>query len=531
MFGNGNNQAMQFMMQGYSDSIKTYDDQSAGNLMKNINGLTNSYFQNESSIQNTEAQRLSNHFNRENMQTALDKEKALLKHQQLSNQYDEKSMNDRLGIVSNENQLGKVNVQYAKGVVDKNIDAQNALSQTTIDTAKSETNRINAENYAATSLANLNNTKTKLTQQNYDGIPDYVINGKHYAKVIDDGKGGKIGVNEYTPEQLKIVQDHNNQIEINKQKHRAVDTSSNQAAVEGNMALEAQSKVAANAANIQKQQQDRLNELMQKTNTDDLQLQQNYIAAVQNGSNFVQLADGSAIPLETAQARLFAQGIFQPNRYSQNVNLSGELGLGIKNTDKRLQAQRFNQMNNPENDPDKKLYIDYYHGGDTSKRKIADSNINLVVKNDNLLQDINSIMNDSNRVQLWLGGLQQFAPSIFGSKASASTALANYVESDQIITGMKDITGAASDRDAKKLQEKTTDLFKKNDAYNNQITYALNRQKLQKYEEIMRGLGDTKLTGKSLEAIYGKQFMDDYIATRAIVEIGSEYFPNNSRLK
>lgn len=527
MFGNGNNQAMQFMMQGYSDSIKTHNDQSAGNLMKNINGLTNSYFQNESSIQNTEAQRLSNHFNRENMTTALKQQEEKLREQKLANEFNEKTFDDRASIVNSNARIGKTEATFGERTLDKAADAKNALSQTTIDTAKSETNKINAENYYKTADANFNKDQTTIWHNTiqYQEEPLKDSNGNYYFMV--DGKAKYI-----SQARAQEIFDFNKQVEINRRNLAHTYTEDNIDKLTSSQANAAQNKVAATAADIQAQMQAETIEKLRNSGADLSYLEDATRRAFEDGSKYVILPNGQPMPITQAMAVIGNGAVYQPIGYSQqNVNLSGELGLGIKSTDKQLQAQRFNQMNNPENDPDKKLYIDYYHGGDTSKRKIADSNINLVVKNDNLLQDINSIMNDSNRVQLWLGGLQQFAPSIFGSKASASTALVNYVESDQIITGMKDITGAASDRDAKKLQEKTTDLFKKNDAYNNQITYALNRQKLQKYEEIMRGLGDTKLTGKSLEAIYGKQFMDDYIATRAIVEIGSEYFPNLSRLK
>lgn len=557
MFGNGNNQAMQFMMQGYSDSIKTYDDQSAGNLMKNINGLANSYFSNESSIQNTEAQRLSNHFNRENMTTALKQQEEKLREQELANNFQEDTYKDRVRNVTyltNMNQdaatLSRetLGYDYKTGKVKEGFNGriQSNLvdNKKNIKTADSYIDMTNAENYAATSLANLNKTKTDLTRQNYNGIPDYVINGKHYESVIDDGKGGKIGVNEYTPEQLKIVQDHNNQIERNKQMHRAVDTSSNQAAVEGNMALEAQSRVAANAANIQNRQQIELNELMQKTSTSDLQLQQNYIAALQNGSNVVQLADGSAIPLETAQARLFAQGIFQPNGYSNvNMTLGGNLGLTHKQThlEQAIQTQiELDSINqsleklSPEerakiiNDPKfRKDTLEAFGRLPTSTQNRFNDGVASLRKTKTLIDNVNGLLNNSNRVNFVLGKITQYMPSDLNNAGiSTDEALKNVIKTQSLLTRTDLMKGSLSNKDMDILKTGDFDFFR-NDEYNGVILLALQQEQLNKYRNIIMSLGNSP----EALAVKAPDLYEDYINTKKFVELGDIYYNHRKDLE
>lgn len=533
MFGNGNNQAMQFMMQGYSDSIKTYDDQSAGNLMKNINGLTNSYFQNESSIQNTEAQRLSNHFNRENMQTALDKEKALLKHQQLSNQYDEDSMAFRLSKADAEARAEQANALYKEGTLDDSIKAANTQSNIRVKTGNSEIDKTNAQNYEATKQANLESEIIDNQHANFKGRRIYYDNnGFAYENVVTDKEGKVIGFDKrMSPERQAEIEAFNARILQNKQKVSDEFMARNNASLEQNINNEIQARNLAQLQNNQYQANQELNDILKQAGMSPFQLAQAVNQANQVGSKEVNIG---GVPFDTMTLNAVLNGYPVGNsNFNSNTNVAMNNTYFPDAIDIKTEKERnafsnvsLTQLANNKNFTSQDRY-NYFLSDEgalavernaVAKQKIITELDQKIMQNANNINDLENVKKDTNRLSVLVGSITKYLPFEIGD-AAMNNAIANIASSQNLLNGASNIKGPASDKDMEIIRDGAYQMYS-NDQYNNQVLFTMYRTQYNNYRLLIKQLAGDPRNEEVLITKYGLQTYQDYLKAKAVYEEG-----------
>lgn len=531
MFGNGNNQAMQFIAQGYSDSIKTYNDQSAGNLMKNLNGLTNSYFQNEASIENTEGQRLQNHYNRENMQTALDQQKEILKHQQLGNEYDSRTMNDRVRNVTYLTNINQDEAKHSRETLgyDYNtgkatgrgrIGATNTESGIVIDTGKTKTNMLNAQQIEAKKKADLGSEITDNQHDNFRGIPIYYDKqGNAYENLVyKDGKligyGKKLDDN-----RRQQIEAHNNKVKQNKLDVGAEFMARNNASKEANIYSELNSKNQSQIADNQFKSVQELQDVMKKTGTSNLRLAEIVNQAMQVGSQNVTIGDKE---FDTMTLYNTLQGYplgasnmnVNGNTNIQNVTMP-KPNLLVDARDSALAINEISQMPSEQQD----AFFTSSQGREAVNNLVNTNPTtrNKVVEYQGNIESLGYVTNDIQALQghRLKAGIGKFTKLLgLNDEAEAMNIMAKYANSNSIIETLKGLKGAASDRDMALVAKNAFSLWQ-SDTANAQVMLNLNRSQLVQYNKLISTIGGNP---KALLALpQGERMYREYMECNALV--------------
>ena len=144
MFRDTNNQAMQLVMQGYSDSIKNQQDAGIGNAFrewnKNINDTITNYHNIEQqklnralTEENIQGQKLANEYNTRTMDDRVTHQAQQTKANQLANDYSARTLNDRVKqqaltteSMQTQNKHAKLNLSEAQQTSKKRVSAMNA---------------------------------------------------------------------------------------------------------------------------------------------------------------------------------------------------------------------------------------------------------------------------------------------------------------------------------------------------------------------------------------------------------------------
>ena len=145
---NGHGQALQFVMQGYSDSIKTKSSNQGSAMANAFNqGLSNAvqtHDNHEQALQNREATRLQNEYMNKTMEDRIRHQAQQTEANDLANDYTRRTLDDR---VKHEGQRTTMNALEIDGKrLNNNYQAK--LNEEQRLTSDSRVNATNKQNYA-----------------------------------------------------------------------------------------------------------------------------------------------------------------------------------------------------------------------------------------------------------------------------------------------------------------------------------------------------------------------------------------------
>lgn len=506
MFGNGNNQAMQFIAQGYSDSIKTYNDQSAGNLMKNLSGLQSNYFQNQASIENTEGQRLQNHYNRENMQTALDQQKEHLESQKLDNQFNRDSMKDRLSIVNSNARIGRTEATYGEGTLKSNIAATNSQNRRITNTEKSDIAQKNAWNYASVANSNLNKKLDTMQRQNYE-FEDLKFDKKR--GVYTSGK------RVISNDEAEMIKARNNQKQQNINDYMATHTTHNRATKTQNMAQEAQNQNNVYDLDRQLQFRNSQAQFIKNAGETEFSIKKKVNEALLNGQDSI-MVGGESMPISMFSNIVgYAENLNSNNNMNiQNVTMP-KPNLLVDARDSALAINEISQMPSEQQDAffksaqGREAVNNLVNTNPTTRNKITEYQGNI--------ESLGYVTNDIQALQghRLKAGIGKFTKLLgLNDEAEAMNIMAKYANSNSIIETLKGLKGAASDRDMALVAKNAFSLWQ-SDAANAQVMLNLNRSQLVQYNKLISTIGGNP---KALLALpQGERMYREYMECNALV--------------
>ena len=253
MFRDGNNQAMQLVMQGYSDSIRAKTSNQGLAMANAFNqGLSNAvqtHDNHEQAMQNREATRLQNEYMNKTMDDRVRHQAQQTKANDLANEYTERTLDDR--VAHQEQQT------IANGLANEsqwlNNNFQEIKNEIADKTKGTEVDKINYANKASVADSKLSKERSEIFLESYTGsTPVRQVGGK-YQKLTwrKDKNTGQTyqdwqDIDEATyNRQMEI----NSNINYNRRVLGKTDTTANEMAVAQQQAQQANSVVAREMGN------------------------------------------------------------------------------------------------------------------------------------------------------------------------------------------------------------------------------------------------------------------------------------------
>lgn len=556
MFGNGNNQAMQFMVQGYSDSIKANDKLSLATdkAMKNLSGITNDYYNQEATKANT---RLTD---------------ANTQGVNLQNEYYEKTMDDRVGLVNTQRKAADLAHKFNEDTYENNVELSNqqvreitlkndlddALLPHRVRNAKltnqgikhdntakkiknyigentkvSQVGAINAANKESETKSNLETDITTYKHQAYKPL-SFVkgSDGKYYDYAIKDSKSGKVTYGrEISPEEAERRALHNQKIYDNQNAVRENQAMTYHQAVSEQNAQHAANQNAMMDANAGYQQREEFDEMVRNSGMSYQQIAQetaDYMNSPSyDGSGNIALSNGYRFNLNSALGNMITgNGSFAVNNSN---NMSNFQGVKVETPNRALKAgeQIYESINdgystegltNDEIEA-KNNFMKALNILSSGEKNAIAKDANSIMQNQFLLEDIPRLNSDANAFNKFVTAVGQYIPGLnqAGKEAAAKTYIQNAYS---LQMAKQNISGAASDRDMAAVKQMAFN-FLKNKGYNERIAYHLQRQQLANYHALMGRLSGDRNNEKALK-YYDMNLYKDYLATKAIVEVGQE---------
>lgn len=253
MFRDGNNQAMQLVMQGYSDSIRAKTSNQGLAMANAFNqGLSNAvqtHDNHEQAMQNREMTRLQNEYMNRTMDDRVRHQAQQTKANDLANEYTERTLDDR--VAHQEQQT------IANGLANEaqflNNNFQEIKNEIADKTKGTEVDKINYANKASVADSKLSKERSEIFLESYTGsTPVRQVGGK-YQKLTwrKDKNTGQTyqdwqDIDEATyNRQMEI----NSNINYNRRVLGKTDTTANEMAVAQQQAQQANSVVAREMGN------------------------------------------------------------------------------------------------------------------------------------------------------------------------------------------------------------------------------------------------------------------------------------------
>lgn len=122
------------------------------------------------------------------------------------------------------------------------------------------------------------------------------------------------------------------------------------------------------------------------------------------------------------------------------------------------------------------------------------------------------------RLKVLVGHVTQY---FGGDETAHAKAVADFAQNRGVIQGLKDITGAASNRDMQKVESLSYQMYK-NDAYNARVLYAMQRNQVDSYNKLINELGGSPTILLGLEG--GEDLYNKYLAAQVMVQTYEKNF-------
>ena len=331
MFRDTNNQAMQLVMQGYSDSIKNQQDAGIGNAFrewnKNINDTITNYHNIEQqklnralTEENIQGQKLANEYNTRTMDDRVTHQAQQTKANQLANDYSARTLNDRV----------KQQALTTESMQTQNKHAKLNLSEAQ-QTSKKRVSAMNANYGEQIASSGLNTTKYNMEHDNYRYEPVYKVRGEYYYD-----KEGKQKMDNTTAE---ARMQRNAQKEQYKREYQGRSLSDNRQVVSANQAQEAMNRNTMQNSNASYQAFNETENLL--AGEDKTTIANKINEAQEQGLPYITTNNGTQIPIQHAVRVAGLVG------HSDSIGSAGGVTTNINTTFKGKTAEAINALNNP----------------------------------------------------------------------------------------------------------------------------------------------------------------------------------------
>ncbi len=441
MFRDGNNQAMQLVMQGYSDSIRAKTS-NQGTAMANAfgQGLSNAvqtHDNHEQAMRNralTDEQIQTAKHNNAYLADTHDTRVAQTHQQEMMNDLDIKFKSD-----THDYRVGQE--KQAERQMRLNNDYQQQTNKEQVDTSKSRVDATINQNYATSSQAKTDKKHSDMQRANYE-----------IESVFTDGRGNYYYDAKRTQEMdsgtAEARMQRNAEKEKNRREYQSRFTSDNRQVVAGNQAQEAQNINNMNMQNQQKAQFDEAMGAIQASGDTYNDIFYKLGEAARNNEPEITLGNGTKMSVE--MANIVAHGMGRGN----GVGIGGGVNVNnsVKTTFKEELADAINVLKNPNATPEQL----------SAARSVLLQDKNIKALNEkvnsyaHLAQNAKDIT-DQDRLTTFQGFVTQYlggkAASVYGNLKSKES---------MILTGLATnaLKGALTERDMQIVRQQVQNLRK-----------------------------------------------------------------------
>lgn len=436
---NGHGQALQFVMQGYSDSIKAKSSNQGSAMANAFNqGLSNAvqtHDAHEQALQNREATRLQNEYMNKTMEDRVRHQAQQTEANDLANDYTRRTLDDR---VAHEGQRTTMNALEIDGKrLNNNYQAK--LNEEQRLTSDSRVNATNNQNYAISSQAKLDKEHTDMQRANYE-----------IEKVYTDGKGNYFYDSQRTQAMdsatAQARMQRNAVKEQNRREYQNRFTSDNRQVVAGNQAQEAQNTFNMKIGDQQNQMYDEAKTAITQSGDNFNELYFKLGEASRNNESEITLRNGTKMSLPMAE--LLAT---QMLRGGNSGGIGG--GININHADKSTIRERdIDAAYNLYHDKDDPQARDRIAMQQKYKKEYGEISKSLesISHFSQIMQDLG----DKNRASLAIGSLTRF---IGGGEDYAKFKVQNSITLASM--AKQTFGGQISDRDMQIMMEQTAKMW------------------------------------------------------------------------
>lgn len=436
---NGHGQALQFVMQGYSDSIKTKSTNQGLAMANAFNqGLSNAvqtHDNHEQAMQNREATRLQNEYMNKTMEDRVRHQAQQTQANDLANDYTRRTLDDR---VAHEAQRTTMNALEIDGKrLNNNYQAK--LNEEQRLTSDSRVGATNNQNYAISSQAKLDKEHTDMQRANYE-----------IEKVYTDGKGNYFYDSQRTQAMdsgtAQARMKRNAEKQQNRTEYQSRFTSENRQVVAANQAQEAQNTLNMKMGHQQNKMYDEAKTAIAESGDNFNDLYFKIGEASRNNESEITLRDGTKMSLPMAELV-----VTQMLRGGNSGGIGG--GININHADKSTIRERdIDAAYNLYHDKDDPQARDRIAMQQKYKKEYGEISKSLesISHFSQIMQDLG----DKNRASLAIGSLTRFiggGEDYAKFKAQNSITLASMAK--------QTFGGQISDRDMQIMREQTAKMW------------------------------------------------------------------------
>lgn len=349
MFRDGNNQALQLVMQGYSDSIRAKTSNQGLAMANAFNqGLSNAvqtHDNHEQAMQNREMTRLQNEYMNKTMDDRVRHQAQQTKANDLANEYTERTLDDR--VAHQEQQT------IANGLANEsqwlNNNFQAMKNDTFKRTQESDIGATNAINYSKTADAQKQKTITEYEHAAYKGTeqPLQDENGNYYLARYDKENGKSYRQYIHEDDARRRIET-NAQAAATRKATTQGETSRQQANTTGLQAQTAQNINNMNIQNQQKAQFDEAKTAIQASGDTYDDIVYKLGEAARNNESQITLRNGTKMSVEMAS--MLGNGMLRGN--SGGIGGGVNVNNDIKTTFKGELKKALDVLKNPNATPE-----------------------------------------------------------------------------------------------------------------------------------------------------------------------------------
>ena len=446
MFRDGNNQAMQLVMQGYSDSIRAKTSNQGLAMANAFNqGLSNAvqtHDNHEQAMQNREATRLQNEYMNRTMDDRVRHQVQQTKANDLANEYTERTLDDR--VAHQEQQTIANGLANEAQFLNNNLQAMK--NDTFKRTQESNIGAINAINYSKTADAQKQKTIIEYEHAAYKGTeqPLQDENGNYYLARYDKENGKSYRQYIHEDDARRRIET-NAQAAATRKATTQGETSKQQANTTGLQAQTAQNINSMENANQQKAAFDEAKTAIQASGDTYDEIVYKLGEAARNNEPQITLRNGTKMSVEMAS--MLGNGMLRGN--------SGGIGGGIninhadKSTIRERDIDAAYNLYDDKDDPQARDRIAMQQKYKKEYGEISKS-LESIGHFSQIMQDLG----DKNRASLAIGSLTRFiggGEDYAKFKAQNSITLASMAK--------QTFGGQISDRDMQIMGEQTAKMW------------------------------------------------------------------------
>ena len=318
--------------------------------------------------------------------------------------------------------------------------------------------------------------------------------------------------------------------EQNRREYQNRFTSDNRQVVAGNQAQEAQNTFNMKMGDQQNKMYDEAKTAIQASGDTYDDIVYKLGEAARNNESQITLRNGTKMSVEMAS--MLGNGMLRGNGgiggTSVNVNggydsawKTGQAGMTeMQQFDKQLSqmnpSARDKYLKTPEAKETIRQALQKVMHQNAGKARSISQQAQQISSMNHVLDDMKSLQGE--RLKVLVGHVTQY---FGGDETAHAKAVADFAQNRGVIQGLKDITGAASNKDMQKVESLSYQMYK-NDAYNARVLYAMQRSQVDSYNKLINEIGGSPTLLLGLQG--GEDLYNKYLAAQVMVQTYEKNF-------